>query len=75
MFKEQMRQPAQRPEGYFTFSFLPARMLEPLMPFSFLSLSTVVWFLRAISESVWPSLIVTLWLTSRLPLPRLPFLE
>ena len=45
--------------GYFTRSFLPARILLPLMPLSLRNLSTVVWFLRAICESVCPSLMVT----------------
>lgn len=45
---------------YFTLICFPARMFEPLMPFSCCSFFTDVPCLRAIPESVSPFLMVTL---------------
>ena len=45
---------------YFTLSFFPDLMFEPLILFSFFSCFTVVWLRFAISESVSPSLIMML---------------
>ena len=44
---------------YLTLICFPARIEEPDILLSFLSLATVVWFLLAISERVSPFLIVT----------------
>ena len=52
-------------ECYLTRIDLPARMLLPLMPFSFLSFDTVVWLRAAISESVSPDFMLTLFVLVR----------
>ena len=57
---------------YFTLIFFPARIPDPLMPFSRLSFFTVVWLRAAISESVSPLLTVTLLLRAERFLLRLP---